>query len=734
MKSILIILFLFPFIAASGQQLTGTVYGKSEDNNKEPLPGVNLYWAGTDQGTVSDESGQYILQRTNDNSLLVASFIGFSNDTLEVNKDQAVLDIVLSSLKELDEVVITEKQGSSFVSQISPLHVQNITSAELQKAACCNLSESFETNASVDVSYSDAVTGARKIELLGLHGKYVQMMTENLPNLRGLSTTYGLGYIPGSWMESIQVSKGTSTVVNGYESTTGQINVEFKKPDNSEKLYLNAYANHFGKVEGNFNTALRISDKWSTMLFGHGETFQQKMDPNGDSFLDAPLVNQYNLYNRWKYVNGDHMAQIGIKALEEDRMGGQVDFSEDDEQGSFEHYGINIHTKRFEIWGKTGYAFKNWAGTSIAFLNSYTYHDQSSYFGKNIYQGTEKNYYANLIFQSQIGSCNHKYNAGVSYMYDEYREVINATPLNRTENVPGVFFQYTYSNERNLTLLAGIRSDFHNIYGTFFTPRMHIKYKLSESIILRSSAGKGYRTANVIAENSSILASSRALIMADNLRQEEAWNYGINLTKIFYVGDRELNLNVEYYRTEFINQVVIDRDQSVSEVHIYNLDGQSFSNNYQLEATYELIRRLDLIAAFRYSDVQMTTNGVLQREPLVNRYKGLLNLSYKTRHEEWQFDFTTQLNGDARLPGTQTNPVEYQRPEKSPVYTIINAQVTRYFNMWNVYAGVENLTGFTQSDPVIAADDPFGEYFDSSLVWGPIMGRKIYVGVKFQLN
>ncbi len=735
MKPILIIILLFPIIAASGQQLSGTVYGQSKDNNKEPLPGVNVYWAGTEKGTVSDADGQFILHRISDGkSLLVASFIGFSNDTVEVKEDQAFLDIVLSTLKELDEVVITEKQASSFVSQINPLHVQNITSAELQKAACCNLSESFETNASVDVSYSDAVTGARKIELLGLHGKYVQMMTENLPNLRGLSTTYGLGYIPGSWMESIQVSKGTSTVVNGYESTTGQINVEFKKPDNSEKLYLNAYANHFGKVEGNFNTAVRINDKWSTMLFGHGETFQQKMDPNGDSFLDAPLVNQYNLYNRWKYVNGDHMAQIGIKALEEDRLGGQVDFSEDSPQEGFEYYGLNIHTKRFEIWGKTGYSFRNWTGTSIAFLNSYTYHDQSSFFGKNTYQGAEKNYYANLIFQSQIGSQKHKYNTGVSYLYDEYREMLNATPLYRTENVPGVFFQYTYSNERNLTLLAGIRSDFHNLYGTFFTPRLHVKYNLTESLILRSSAGKGYRTANVIAENSSILASSRTLFLAADLRQEEAWNYGINLTKIFLVDERELNVNLEFYRTEFINQVIIDRDRSVSEVHIYNLDGQSFSNNYQLEATLELIKRLDLVAAFRYSDVKMTTNGVLQREPLVNRYKGLLNLSYKTRHEEWQFDITSQLNGDARLPSTQANPVEYQRPEKSPVYTIINAQVTKYFSIWNVYAGVENLTGFTQSDPVIAAEDPFGEYFDSSLVWGPIMGRKIYVGVKFQMN
>jgi outer membrane receptor for ferrienterochelin and colicin len=722
-------------MTGSAQDISGTVYGQTKDNNTEPLPGVNLYWEGTLTGTVSDAEGKFTLPRTEGNiNRLIASFIGFQNDTVMVGPDQGQLEVVLSSVQELEEVVISEKQRSTFVSQISPLHVQNITSAELQKAACCNLAESFETNPSVDVSYSDAVSGARKIELLGLHGKYVQMMTENLPNLRGLSSTYGLGYIPGSWMESIQVSKGASSVVNGYESVTGQINIEYKKPDHSDKLYLNAYANHMGKVEGNFDASIRLNDKWSTMLYGHGETFQNRIDNNGDSFLDAPLVRQYNLFNRWKYVNGNHVAQFGVQAIEEDRTGGQVDFRESGAGGTPDYYGINIRTKRFQAWGKTGYVFDRWPETSLGFVNNYTYHDQSSFFGLNNYSGREQTYYGNLIFQSVLGSTRHKYTTGVSYLYDEFREKLNGIPMDRVENVPGVFFQYTYSNDRNLTFLAGMRADFHNIYGTFYTPRLHLKYNFTESLILRTSAGKGYRAANVIAENSSLLASSRTIIIGDDLDQEEAWNYGINLTKIFTIAQRELNVNLEFYRTDFVNQVIIDRDISVSEVHIYNLNGESFSNSYQVEAAYELVPRLDVVAAFRYNDVRMTTNGMLQREPLVNKYKGLLNLSYKTNLDKWQFDLTTQLNGDARLPDTRANPEQYQRPQNSPVYTIINAQVTKYFRTWNIYLGVENLTGFTQSDPVIAADDPFGQYFDSSLVWGPILGQKVYAGVKFKFN
>lgn len=738
MKAILIITFIvllsWLLKDSYGQQITGRVYEKN-DNTKIMLPGANIYWEGTQSGTVSDNKGQFKIDKPLDGTqILIASFIGYRNDSVRVTPLDDDLEIVLEKTLDLEEFVVTGRQRSSFVSQVNPIQVQTITSAELQKAACCNLSESFETNASVDVSYSDAVTGAKRIELLGLHGKYTQMMTENIPNLRGLSTPFGLNYIPGPWMESIQVSKGASTVVNGYESITGQINVEFKKPDLSEKLYLNAFVNHEGRLEANFNSAVKINEKWSTMLYGHVGDFSNKVDHNGDTFLDDPLTRQYNIFNRWKYSTERHMAQVGFRVIDEDRTGGQIEFdkSENPIQSSF--YGINIKTRRYEAWGKTGYAFMNSQESSLAFINTFTYHDQSSYFGLNSYDALQKNYYANLIFQSNLGSHHHKYNTGVSYNYDDYQESLNDSIFNRKEHVPGLFLQYTFTNENNLTILAGIRSDFHNIWGTFYTPRFHLKYNLTPHTILRSSAGKGYRSPNIIAENSFILASSRRIIMETGIRQEEAWNYGINMMQIFDIKERELNINIEFYRTHFLNQMIIDRDRSAQEIYIYNLNGQSFSNNYQVEIFYELIPRLDVIAAFRYSDVRMTINERLQREPLVNRYKGLASLSYKTNLEKWQFDYTAQFNGDSRIPSTSANPENYRRPENSPVYTIMNAQITRHFRNWNIYAGAENLTDFVQHDPIIAADDPFGAYFDSSLIWGPLLGRKFYAGIKYYIH
>lgn len=729
-----LIMILLPFFSFA-QGISGIVYEQDQHGNKAPLPGVNVYWSGTATGTVTGADGKFSISAGNESGhFLVASFIGYRNDTVHAHAGDGFIEIVLSERPTLDEVVVSERQKSSYISQLEPLHVEHLSSHELLRAACCNLSESFETNASVDVSYSDAVTGAKRIELLGLHGKYTQMMTENIQNLRGLSSTFGLGYIPGSWMESIQISKGTSSVVNGYESVTGQINVEYKKPDKSERLYLNMYGNSIGKMEGNANASVKLNDKLSTMVFLHAEDFASKIDHNHDGFLDHPLMRQYNFANRWKYLSEYYSAQIGFNVLDEKRNGGQIEFNSAESPLNQPYYGIEINTRRYEIWGKNGYIFPKSPHSSIGFVNSLTLFDQDSYYGLRDYTGDELTYYGNLIFQSELGSEKHKYNTGASFLYDETDEVLSDSAFSRIEKVPGLFFQYTYSNEKNLTLLLGMRADFHNIYGTFYTPRLHLKYNAGASTIIRASAGKGYRTANVIAENNFLLASSRQLTVLESPGQEEAWNYGLNILRHFDLLGREFNISLEFYRTDFVNQLVIDRDRSFDMIYVYNLDGRSFSNSYQAELSWEAIPRLDATLAFRVNNVRMTTNNELQREPLVNKYKGLVSLSYKTAPPRWQFDLTGQINGSARIPSTEELPEKYRRNENSPAYMIINAQVNRFFKNWSVYIGVENLTGFVQDDPVIAADDPFGPYFDSSMIWGPLTGRKIYAGLRYTID
>ncbi len=737
-KTILIIFIHLIFLSnLQSQNFRGKVTTFDENKNIVPLVGANVYWAEILKGTSTDINGEFNLELPEiSNPVLIISYVGFISDTIAIAAGQDYLEVVLAENSTLGGVEIKQKQEDSFFSRIETIQTQVLTGDEFQKAACCNLSESFETNASVDVSYSDAVSGAKQILLLGLSGKYSQLMTENYPNLRGLATTYGLGYIPGTWMESIQISKGTSSVVNGYESITGQINVEFKKPDNGEKFFINLFASDMGKVEGNANSSIVVNERWSTAIFAHVENESTRHDNNNDSFMDQPLIKQVNLFNRWKYNSHNKLVgQIGVKILDEERIGGQMQYDPSKEVDFDNGYGIKINTRRYELYTKTGFVFHDPHQSSLGFINSFTWHDQNSIFGFNKYSGKETNFISNLIFQSIMVSKKHNYSTGVSFMYDEYDESLNDSAFGRKEIVPGVFYEYTYSNENNLTLIAGLRADFHNIYGTFYTPRMHIKYDLNESTILRASAGKGYRTANIIAENSSILASSRTLIIQNEPKQEEAWNYGINLSKFFNVFDRELAINLDFYRTDFVNQIVIDRDQDLYSVLVYNLDGKSYSNSFQVEAIYELIPRLDVLAAFRVNDVKITTNNTLQTKPLMNKYKGLLNLSYSTANEDkkWQFDFTAQFNGDARIPNTEGYPSDYQRGTSSPTYTIINAQVSKFFKKLELYIGGENLTGFTQNNPIIASDDPFGKYFDSSMIWGPIVGRKFYAGLRFSI-
>lgn len=741
MKNYIIALFLVSMFAdiyaQADKEITGIVKG-IENNQVTELVGANVYWAYTQIGTITDNDGKFNIP-INESKHLVISYIGFKTDTFLIDNDQ-YLEVVLKS-DEFDEVLVTGKKAGSHISRIDPITKINITGEELCKAACCNLSESFETNASVDVSYSDAATGAKQIQLLGLSGNYVQMMTENIPNFRGLSTLYGLSYVPGAWMESIQISKGTSTVVNGYEALTGQINVEYKKPASSEKFFLNVYGNNTGRWENNVNGSIHLNDKWKTAVLAHYSEDQISTDDNDDGFRDEPLLKQLNFINRWDYNNNNGFNFLfGIGVLSENRLGGQIGYNvstpEDQNVGtSNELYSINIDTRRYEAFYKAGYMFNDDI-TNLALVTNYSIHEQNSFYGLKKYDATQNSFYANLTFQSYIGNEKSKYSTGISLTADKFDEQFmvdfqnsEELNLNRNEVVPGAFLQYTYNLPDRFSIIAGARVDFNNIYGTVFTPRLHLKYNVKPNTILRASVGKGYRTPNVLAENSYLLASSRDIVIAPDINQEEAWNYGANITQYIDIVGKELTLNAEYYRTDFQNQLIIDMDQSENAVYFYNLNGKSYANNFQIEGKYELLRGLDVVAAWRLNDVKSTYNGELRDRPLMSRSKGLLNFSYTTPKKKWQFDFTTQFNGKGRVPATTLKPIDSFEP-----YQIVNSQVTKYFKKWSIYLGVENLGNFKQDNPIVSGHDPFGDDFDSSLIWGPTVGRRIYFGLRFSID
>lgn len=710
------------------QKIDGHVF---DGNTGEALVGVNVYWLNTTIGVVTDVNGAFKIEKASDaHHTLVFSYVGYQNDTIAIEGKHHV-HVNLSAYKELQETVIESRASGTFISRIEPTHKEIITTHELQRAACCNLSESFETNPSVDVSYSDAITGAKQIELLGLSGIYSQIQTENIPSVRGPAIPYGLLYVPGPWMESIHISKGTSTVINGYESITGQINVEYKKPEDTDRLFFNLYVNDLGKVESGLTSGHKINDKWSAMILAHVEYLDEPSDHNHNTFMDHPLVKKYNIMNRYRYDKPGSMESLfGFKILDEARTAGQIPHSETAD----DLYEVLINTQRYEAFAKTGFFFPSKPGTSLGTILSASHHNQESIFGRNKYDILHQNLYANIIYETQDISMMHKLNIGPSFQYDLYDENINGEESLTEEVVGGVFTQYTYNNQNNWTAIAGVRYDYHNLYGGLLTPRLHSKYDIAENLIWRASAGKGYRIAHVFAENTFLLMNSRNIFIADNLKPEEAWNYGTSLTYDFSIIGKESQISTEFYRTDFVNQVIIDMDKNPREIHIYNLDGLSYSNSFQFTFSTEPLRGLDLLAALRWTDVKTTTNNRLKDKPLVNRYKGLLTLSYLTQNNRWQFDFTSQFNGKSRLPDTSQLPEEFRQPDYSPSYTIINAQVTYKSKMLDIYLGGENMTSYTQKDPIISAHNPYGDYFDTSFIWGPLSPRMIYAGLRFAIN
>jgi outer membrane receptor for ferrienterochelin and colicin len=610
----------------------------------------------------------------------------------------------------------------------------------------------------VDVANADAVSGAKQIKLLGLAGIYSQIMTDNIPNLRGLSIPFGLEYIPIGWMESISISKGTASVRYGSESITGQINVDYIQPDRGDLLDFNLYGESTtGKIESNLYSAVKLNKKLSTATFFR---YQNKLKPdknkdkNKDGFMDSPSVKQFIFLSRWKYkISKKVVLKFGAKYVKEDRYGGQLSFDKEKPRDVNNGYGIGIKTDRYELFTKGAYFFNDTKTTSLSFFGFFAHHKQESFFGLNDYNATENNFYGNVMFQTNLSKDGKSsLILGTSFVIDNYDKQLSGNILPelkvkndeqlkdlislKKESIPGAFIEYTYENKDHLTILLGLRSDFHNMYGTLITPRVHFKYNLTNNTVVRASAGKGFRSPNIIAENIYLLSSSRKLKIKEIPDIEEAWNYGINLSQDLKLFGREMTVNFEFFRTEFMNQLIIDRDQDISSIYVYNLKGKSYSNNFQIEANYELFDRMDMVLAARYNDVKVTINNQFIKKPLSSDFKALINLSYTTNLKKWQFDFTTLFNGKSRIPDISNIPLEYQPEYKeySPEYMMMNVQITKYFRKWDLYFGCENLTNFKQNNPILAADKPFEKYFDSSLIWGPIAGRKFYLGLRYKIK
>jgi outer membrane receptor for ferrienterochelin and colicin len=741
-KQIIYILLVIPLWVISQDVVKGSVL-----EGDMPAEAVSVYWQNTTVGTVTNEKGEFTIPYEPNYKNLVINFVGFKETIIEVTDPNKIITHVLQEDNSLDEVVIVKEKDAT---QLSYRKVENTTvlgSKELLKAACCNLSESFETNPSIDVNFSDAVTGTKQIRLLGLNNPYILISQENIPNIRGASQAYGLTFIPGTWLESIQITKGAGSVVNGYESIAGQINTELQKPLSSDKFFLNAYGAGLGRLELNTHANFKVSDKWTTGLYVHGNHRGTKNDNNDDNFLDTPLMTQINLMNRWQYTDIEKgwVSFLDVRYMNDEKQAGEVDFDPEMHRFGTEKWGSEIDTERFNVSAKLGYVFKDIPYQSFGIQAAYSNHQQDSYYGLNRYDIQHQSVYASGLFNSIISNTKNKFKTGLTFTLDKYDELVNTTTYLRNENSIGTFFEYTYDNLDNFSLVAGIRGDIHNTLGAFLTPRIHARYNPWEKGVLRASVGRGKRSASIFAENQQYFASSRDFQIFNNggkiygLNPEIAWNYGVSFLQGFKLFDRNGDVSIDFYSTRFDNQIVVDVDNNTQQVAFYDLVGESFSNSFQFDVNYELAKHLDLRMSYKnYNSKTDYIKGRLTKA-LLPEHRVFANVEYKThflneKQGRWKFDATWNWVGTQRIPFTGDNPAQYQLSDYSNPYNLVNLQATRVFSKkFEVYVGGENVFSYKQDNPVLSADDPFGSAFDSTLIYAPINGANYYVGLRYTL-
>jgi len=724
MKKIAILMLFLILAAEAKSQLKGIVLAGGEKTS--PLYGAKIKLLKSKIGVVSGEDGTFELVLPKElPDTMVISAMGYNSDTIIIDKkDRFIsLKITLYSEQLLEEVIVEYKRAGHSISRLKTLHVEEINENELRKAACCNLSESFETNASVDVNITDAVSGAKKIQMMGLDGVYTQIQLENIPYLRGLESSFGLNSMPGTWIESIQITKGTGNVVNGYESMAGLVNMELKKPREMERLFVNAYGSIFGRAELNLNAGHILNNKWSTGWFAHASGMFGEMDNNNDGFRDVPMGNNLAFLNRWNFQGKNMEAQFGINAYSDLKNGGQMGFERGNSNGK---YGVQLDSKHIDAFAKTGFFLKK-PQTSLGIVYNVKYQTVDAKFGIRSFTGQEKRAYINAIYDGYFGTTDHKIKMGLNGVYIDIQQAIDSLQNNRIEIVPGAFAEYTFTGMR-LTTVIGARGDYHNLYGFQFSPRVHSKYTLTEKTDLRFTAGKGWRVPNYMIDNVSLLATSSPWIAPAEIKPEISWNIGGSLVQEFKLFKQKASLSFDFYHTYFENQLIVDRE-SVA-IMFNNQKGQSYSNSFQTEFSFNILKNWDMRIAYKFLDVKAKYGGIAQQQVMIPKHRGFFNTGYITRNKRWEFNTTISIFGESRLPGI--SPVDAKL--YSDIYPMLNAQITHVYKKWDFYIGGENLTNYKQKNAIIDAQNPFGSKFDATQIWGPVMGINVYAGLRYSIK
>lgn len=737
-KFILVFVCTIYFTTASGQTIVGCV----KNQNGEALPGATIQWAST-SGTVTNQLGHYQIDDFYLPDTLFVGYVGFESvDTFLTEWPDGHLDFILSDGSQLATLEVADRQKGNFTSTLAARNVESITSSELKKAACCNLGESFETNPSVDISYADPLTGSREIQLLGLRGAYTELLVEKRPALNGLATPHALDYIPGTWLESIQIGKGAGSVQSSPNGIAGSINSELLKPWREPSLFVNAYGGHRGRVELNVHLAKAMDDRWSQSLMAHGGFRQNRHDHDFDRFQDMTDIKEAIGLYRLFYRGPDLMAQFNVHGILDRRSGGQTSVHNHG-QPILDPYRMEQSNRRLEVFGKLGFLGFDQDYKSMGFIWQLATHELDNIYGLVDHRASQRSAYANWLYQTIIGTTEHRLTMGISGQFDDYDEWLGEVDYSRENRQVGAYVEHSWVRESldeadagSTVLATSLRLDHQNLAGWQFTPRFNAKFNFGEEQALRFSVGRGWRVPQLPTDQLRWLPSSRVFTVLGQPNVESSWNYGLNYTTRFSMGKREGSLTVDLYRTDFQNQLVVDADTDINRLLLYNVGGESYAQVVMAAVTLEPLDRLEIKLAGKINDAQQTyIDGEKRRVPLIPEYRLLVAADLNLRR--WRFNAHWQYVGPQRLPNHEDIPetVFVAQPQVSPSYGLLSGQITyRYRDNVEFYAGVENATNFRQANAIIGSFGPFEEYFDATQVYAPIMGSNVYLGLRYNLQ
>ena len=725
----------------SQELLSGKISFLNKENKIVFLEGASVYWKDSSIGVISDKNGNYSIPFSENSNILVVKMLGFKEYSLIINDVKTYDFKLIEESNELNEVIVSKRKNTIQKSYFKTQNIVNVSSDELLKAACCNVSESFETNPSIDVSYSNAITGVKQVRMLGLESPYLLITEENIPMVRGASQVYGLSFIPGPWVESMQITKGTGSVVNGFESISGQINIELKKPVNEAPLFINVFRSGMGRNEFNFHLNKKLNPKLNTIFFVHADNNTSIHDDNSDGFLDHPTFKGFNFFNRYQYTDLEKgiVSFLGFRYMKNDKKAG-----EDVANLKLKRMAwvSEIKTDRFDSNFKLGYVNPRIPYRSTGFQMAYSAHNQKSFFGLRDYNIKQNSFYSSFLYNSIIGNTMNKIKTGLNFYYDDFEEIVDQTKTNynRIDKSIGGFFEYSYDNLDDVSLVAGLRYDIHNNLGSFITPRMHVRYQPFEKSVLRFSIGSGRKSSNIFSENQEIFSTGREIkIKNENgnfygLNSEKALNYGLSFRQGFNLNNQDGDITIDYYVTDFENQIVVDWEKQ-GQLSFYNLEGKSYAKSFQIELDYSISNNINFKSAFKNYNVKKQYNSGFKQNPLTPKNRVFINIDFfstpKNNGSQWKFDFTYNRIGKQRLP---IHSDQSLFNGWSPSYTLLNSQLTRVFSEnFEIYFGGENIGSYTQENPILSSENPFGMNFDSTLVYAPIIAPMLYLGIRLKL-